>query len=61
VAVHSQHAAETVREQVSRSAHKTMASSSRDGTSLAFTAVVANQVAMLVPGEGGWWRAGVNH
>ena len=32
----------------------------RDGTSLAFTSVVGNQVAMLVPSEGGWRSGGAN-
>ena len=60
MAVHSQHAAEAVREQVSRSATDD-GIVVRDGTSLAFTSVVGNQVAMLIPSEGGWRRGGANH
>ena len=59
MAVHPQHAAEAVREQVSRSATDD-GIVVRDGTSLAFTSVVGNQVAMLVPSEGGWRSGGAN-
>ena len=59
MAVHSQHAAEAVREQVSRSATDD-GIVVRDGTSLAFTSVVGNQVAMLIPSEGGWRSGGAN-
>ncbi len=52
MAVHPQHAAEAVREQVSRSAIDD-GIVVRDGTSLAFSSVVGNQVAILVPSEGG--------
>ena len=44
MAVHSQHAAEAVREQVSRTATDD-GIVVRDGTSLAFTSVIGNQVA----------------
>jgi hypothetical protein len=59
VAVHSQHAAEAVREQVSRSAIDD-GIVVRDGTSLAFSSVVGNQVAILVPSEGGQRSGGAN-
>ena len=59
MAVHSQHAAEAVREQVSRSATDD-GIVVRDGTSLAFTSVVGNQVAILIPSEGGWRSGGAN-